>query len=78
MDRIVITPCYGCNERTEDCHCICERYKEYEAERDKRYEEKRKRMQYLGDICYMQNERKKAWYRAAKDKQRKKMEGIKR
>lgn len=78
MNRTVITPCYGCNDRTEDCHCTCERYKEYEMARDKRYEEKRKRMQYLGDICYMQNERKKAWYRAAKDKQRKKMEGIKR
>lgn len=58
MDKTIVTPCYGCNDRTEDCHCICERYKEYEAARDKRYEEKRKRMQYLGDICYMQRERK--------------------
>lgn len=37
------SPCYGCEERTDICHSICERYEKFvrkkEAERKKRREE---------------------------------------
>ncbi len=76
MDKTIITPCYECNDRTEDCHCICEKYKAFEKARNERYEERKKLSQQLGDICHMHNERKRAWYRASKERQRKRAKGI--
>lgn len=32
-------PCYGCGERREGCHAVCERYRAYDEERKAMREE---------------------------------------
>lgn len=35
-------PCYQCEDRVPKCHCTCEKYKEYSAERKRINEAKAK------------------------------------
>lgn len=35
-------PCYGCEQRTADCHGTCEAYHDWKAEHDKKREAERK------------------------------------
>lgn len=38
---MINAPCYKCEDRTQDCHSICEKYISWKAERDKRKESER-------------------------------------
>ena len=33
-------PCFNCEERTSECHAICERYQQYAKENEKKRENK--------------------------------------
>lgn len=39
----MITPCKDCQDRNEDCHGICEKYKEWKIYHDELMEKERRR-----------------------------------
>ena len=56
-------PCYNCDKRTVNCHCVCEDYKEYKnllaeqnAEKNKENDKERNYRQYV-----LQNYRTRRW-----------------
>ena len=61
-------PCRGCEDRTPECHCTCERYAAYAKER----EEIRRKRKEEADINYAHMARRNA---AAIIKARKKQRG---
>lgn len=57
------TPCYGCDKRHAECHCVCPDYKAFRAEKEKQYAERR-RQYIIGDtIKRPMYERIGAWQR---------------
>jgi hypothetical protein len=57
------TPCYGCKERHATCHCSCELYKAYRAEKERDYE-RRVISSTVTDALYRpMHERVDAWRR---------------
>lgn len=51
----LVAPCKECKEHRQNCHAICEIYKEWKAEDDKRKEEFKKKKRETGDyIAYAQ------------------------
>jgi hypothetical protein len=38
-------PCYGCKDRTAECHATCDKYKEFRLKRQEMLKEKSKRQE---------------------------------
>lgn len=57
------TPCHGCEERTEICHCICERYEKYVERRAKKNAaiNKEKDKERVHHSYLIDNYRKRRW-----------------
>ncbi len=62
-----MNPCFGCNERNEDCHGVCEKYLNWKDEHDEQ-----KRQEWIDDQkrkftrrheCDIPRGRKKRWTR---------------
>lgn len=58
-------PCRGCTERTDICHCVCEKYKEHEQlKAEKRAAiQREKDKERVQTSYFLENYRKRRWYK---------------